>query len=118
MRSLLHHHVQQWLLHHQLQQRGLHHDLRERLLLQQLLLYDGQRSGDLLRGRRGHVAKHRDGRRHEQAGRHQGGAGVERLARGHPLTARLTTAVAKLPPGTNSVRDFSCAGPNARPHPS
>lgn len=79
VRSLLHQHVLQ---------RSLHHDLRERLLPHQLLLHDGQRSGDLLRGRRGIVTNHRVGRRYEHAGRHQGGAGVERLSRRQPLTTK------------------------------
>jgi hypothetical protein len=57
--------MQQRGLHHQLQQRGVHDDLRERLLLYQLLLHDSHFIGDLLRGRRGGVAKHRGGRRHE-----------------------------------------------------
>ena len=93
---MLHHHVQQW---------GLHDDLREWLLLQQLLLH-GKCTGDLLRGRRRVVAKHRGGREQERATCHQGsqgGAGVDRIGSRRSLTA-ITRSLACRRPARNKFR--------------
>ena len=108
MRSLLHHHVQQWLLHDQLQQRGLHDDLRERLLLQQLLLH-GQCTGDLLRGRRRVVTECGSSREQERAARQQGyegrqgGAGIDRFGSRQSLIA-TTDSRSRRPPARNKFR--------------
>ena len=107
VRSLLHHHLQQWLLHDKLQQRGLHDDLRERLLLQQLLLH-GQCTGDLLRGRRC-VVRRRVSREQERAARQQGyegrqsGAGVDRSGSRRSLIA-TTDSCSRRPPARNKFR--------------